>query len=1024
MKKRRIALIMAGILSLAGFMTCCAEYTDPDTVLAVQQALNGAGYDCGTPDGKIGNMTRGAISAYQEAAGLAVTGTIEDELLSAMGLMDASGTSGQEAATAELLPVNNEAAWDQLFLYLSENGQDIDGMKGIQKIGEDHTTYIAVADGDAENIYFTTKADRGVLRNSLTFAVKKNDGNAEFRVDDNMNSEGYDDIDINMDTHTYGHVDISTLTSQTLFSAESCERETKDINGNVTNSSDLSNFIPDGSPRQSMYELLTDIPDVLSAHGLDITMNDLGFYTNLDQVYNIELGENETVLNIANDVYCVVPDDWTKKTGDNGIINYFPPENTDQIMTNAIIILPSEVSSAGGLGAFSRGEQREPFLKSSLDAFRKDGFTMTGEQEGIDIAGFQGRSAQVVWHESIGDSDMNIVSFLLDGYRLNDYIVMIGYKVARENETDHSDVYQRILDTIYVDTDGSYTAKLTGSADEAAAPSEESSQSVEEDEAPDAVSDLQNALGALEDASAGEEGEEAGDQASAQPAVDPNAVPATVTQTETTAEIVYDQPVVILDDEMVTISIEGVKFDGEKAWYYYTVKNNSPDKYIREFFQSEAFGDYMLNYSSYTPEGSSGAVPPGKNSGRRGKGTEDAGHAHSLADLQTFSGAIKIYPSDNPDSYGSEDSYIADFSITADLGEFADEQETEAEAAEEGVEVNETDEYAEIIYHTPAVLLDDENVKVVLDSVKLVYGDKIWFWYSLENKGDRYVREFFDGISFGDYMVDYSSYTSEGSSDSVPAGKNSGQRGKGSSDISNVSSLEDLKNFSGSVKLYFGDDADGYSSDGSYSVPFEVRYDELAGTDEQAAESGTEAQAPADEPDAAAAGEGEADSSVTTEELDAMLQGEWGLEGGEESFVFADGSIQLMINGQPLSGPYTFITDQNQIDGTFTVENKNVTIHLPYTYENGVFTLYNNRGAALEKRSSGVGSDGSEAVYTDTDTVKKVQTALNEAGYNCGTPDGMAGPKTFEALHQYQEANGLPVQDQITDALLESMNIQ
>jgi len=63
------------------------------------------------------------------------------------------------------------------------------------------------------------------------------------------------------------------------------------------------------------------------------------------------------------------------------------------------------------------------------------------------------------------------------------------------------------------------------------------------------------------------------------------------------------------------------------------------------------------------------------------------------------------------------------------------------------------------------------------------------------------------------------------------------------------------------------------------------------------------------------------------------------------------------------------------------------------------------------------------ATYTDKDTVKKVQQALNDAGYNCGTPDGVAGKKTTAAITQYQTDKGLEVTATIDDALLEAMGI-
>ena len=63
----------------------------------------------------------------------------------------------------------------------------------------------------------------------------------------------------------------------------------------------------------------------------------------------------------------------------------------------------------------------------------------------------------------------------------------------------------------------------------------------------------------------------------------------------------------------------------------------------------------------------------------------------------------------------------------------------------------------------------------------------------------------------------------------------------------------------------------------------------------------------------------------------------------------------------------------------------------------------------------------SEAVSQET--VKEVQHALNDAGFDCGTPDGIAGKGTAAAVSAYQEANGLPVDGQISEELLASLGI-
>lgn len=53
--------------------------------------------------------------------------------------------------------------------------------------------------------------------------------------------------------------------------------------------------------------------------------------------------------------------------------------------------------------------------------------------------------------------------------------------------------------------------------------------------------------------------------------------------------------------------------------------------------------------------------------------------------------------------------------------------------------------------------------------------------------------------------------------------------------------------------------------------------------------------------------------------------------------------------------------------------------------------------------------------------VYATQQALNEAGFNCGTPDGISGQNTQNAIKQYQNDKGLKVDGQISEALLTSL---
>ena len=109
--KKIIALILAALLALSMLTAAtAAAYTDKDTVKKVQQALNDAGYNCGTPDGVAGKKTAAAITQYQTDKGLEATGTIDDALLQAMGLAEGQPDSeGPLESEAQAKPAEGEA---------------------------------------------------------------------------------------------------------------------------------------------------------------------------------------------------------------------------------------------------------------------------------------------------------------------------------------------------------------------------------------------------------------------------------------------------------------------------------------------------------------------------------------------------------------------------------------------------------------------------------------------------------------------------------------------------------------------------------------------------------------------------------------------------------------------------------------------------------------------------------------------------------------------------------------------------
>lgn len=76
-----MAFILAICNPVIGWASENTIATDPQAIEGVQGYLNYFGYNCGTPDGVMGDKTRESIKAYQREQGLAETGEITEELL-------------------------------------------------------------------------------------------------------------------------------------------------------------------------------------------------------------------------------------------------------------------------------------------------------------------------------------------------------------------------------------------------------------------------------------------------------------------------------------------------------------------------------------------------------------------------------------------------------------------------------------------------------------------------------------------------------------------------------------------------------------------------------------------------------------------------------------------------------------------------------------------------------------------------------------------------------------------------------
>jgi peptidoglycan hydrolase-like protein with peptidoglycan-binding domain len=89
-------LLMTGMLGLS--LTPRASAGDQDYTKKVQQTLRDKGYDPGPIDGHMGTQTRDAISQYQKAENLPVTGHLDAETAGKLGVGPESAGGDFKAA--------------------------------------------------------------------------------------------------------------------------------------------------------------------------------------------------------------------------------------------------------------------------------------------------------------------------------------------------------------------------------------------------------------------------------------------------------------------------------------------------------------------------------------------------------------------------------------------------------------------------------------------------------------------------------------------------------------------------------------------------------------------------------------------------------------------------------------------------------------------------------------------------------------------------------------------------------------
>lgn len=78
-----------------------------------------------------------------------------------------------------------------------------------------------------------------------------------------------------------------------------------------------------------------------------------------------------------------------------------------------------------------------------------------------------------------------------------------------------------------------------------------------------------------------------------------------------------------------------------------------------------------------------------------------------------------------------------------------------------------------------------------------------------------------------------------------------------------------------------------------------------------------------------------------------------------------------------------------------------------YHYHGGPYAGYTVNYSGEIPQAFKAKSTNTSSTISNYSQTQKIQTKLNGLGYNCGTPDGIMGAKTKEAIMKFQKANQL-----------------
>ncbi len=248
--------------------------TDKEIVKTVQEALNKAGYDCGTPDGISGKRTAAAIEEYQKAKNLKVTGVIDSDLLISLGLK-----ADPSKAAAE------NPKFSKLYAYVSENGDLLDNGGRVLVLKDRHrVTYLhAFEDTDEHEeklvLYTASRENSGGMAEffyDLAIELSPDPSEAPFTATSSsevrMNGTAS-----SVESVAKGVLVPAECTADTSPAVTDFLKTTVKPDGTVSHSKALSENDMQTYIDLCYSHLLEDIPALLSRAKQRVTLADLGF---------------------------------------------------------------------------------------------------------------------------------------------------------------------------------------------------------------------------------------------------------------------------------------------------------------------------------------------------------------------------------------------------------------------------------------------------------------------------------------------------------------------------------------------------------------------------------------------------------------------------------------------------------------------------------------------------------------------------------------------------------------------------